>query len=98
MQPNQGSRLGNSLLLQFTEKELGSVFAGSTSRGLAAAASGLEPPAKKKKVAGRMGERLRDCCKFTRLNNVLVTFTKACPRLLELVPGIEVVNMPDRAT
>ena len=51
--PNQGSRLGNSLLLQFTEKELGSVFAGSTSRGLAAAASGLEPPAKKKKVAGR---------------------------------------------
>ena len=93
-----GSRLGNSLLLQFTEKELGSVFAGSTSRdelyenrssrktnsqqekgsygspilliivsenrfsgktyfyaiasrGLAAAASGLEPPAKKKKVA-----------------------------------------------
>ena len=45
-----GSRLGNSLLLQFTEKELGSVFAGSTSRGLAAA--GLEPPTKKKKVSG----------------------------------------------
>ena len=50
-----GSRLGNSLLLQFTEKELGSVFAGSTSRGLAAAASGLEPPAKKKKVADSGG-------------------------------------------
>ncbi len=42
-----GSRLGNSLLLQFTEKELGSVYAGTTS-GLAAV--GLEPPTKKKKT------------------------------------------------